>query len=119
MMGSWQIFAATMIMAGAMAGVLMSLRPQRLTGGRSVAEIRERIVAETAGPVAAETPGPVAVLLSGHCAPERAPEVPDAHRIMQEHLDCAVDDCPRKAAAYRVLVAAGRIAPRKLAHHHG
>ncbi|MBU3065278.1 hypothetical protein KO481_27595 [Nocardia sp. NEAU-G5] len=107
MMGSWQIFAATMIMAGAMAGVLMRLRPQRLPSGRSVAEIRERIVAESFPPIP--------VLLAGHSAPEHAPDVPEAHRIMQEHLDCMVSDCPRKAAAHRVLVAAGRITPRRLA----
>lgn len=107
MMGSWQIFAATMVMAGAMAGVLMRLRPQRLPSGRSVAEIRERIVAESHPPVT--------VLLSGHGAPEQAPDVSAAHRIMQEHLDCTVADCPRKAAAHRVLVAAGRIKPRQLA----
>ena len=107
MMGSWQIFAATMVIAGAMAGVLLRLRPQRLPSGRSVAEIRERIVAESHPPIT--------VLLAGHGAPERAPEVPEAHRIMQEHLDCAVPDCPRKTAAHGVLVEAGHITPRQLA----
>lgn len=107
MMGSWQIFAATMVMAGAMAGVLMRLRPQRLPSGRSVAEIRERIVAEN--------PPAIPALFAGHGAPPQAPGLPEAHRIMQEHLDCTVADCPRKAAAHRVLVEAGRITPRRLA----
>jgi hypothetical protein len=100
MMGSWQIFAATMVMAGTMAGVLLSLRPQRVSNGRSVAEIRARIGAETSDPL---------VLLSGHGEPDHALDVAEAHRIMREHLDCTAAACPCKAAALRALVDAGRV----------
>ncbi|WP_280269796.1 hypothetical protein [Nocardia wallacei] len=107
MMGGWQVFAATMVMVGAMAAIVMSIRPQRLPTGRtSVAEIRQRLLAESVPPAL-----PVAAGLS-HGAPDHRLEVPEAHRTMQQHLDCTVADCPRKSAAYRVLVAAGRLKPR-------
>ncbi|MFJ1457289.1 hypothetical protein [Nocardia sp. N2S4-5] len=106
-MGGWQVFAATMVLVGAMAVVVLNVRPQRLPTGRtSVAEIRQRLLAESVPPAM-----PVAAALS-HSAPDRRFEVPEAHRTMQEHLDCSVGDCPRKAAAYQALVAAGRIKPR-------
>lgn len=34
-----------------------------------------------------------------------------AHAIMQMHLECRVEDCARKSAAFRALVEAGRIKP--------
>ncbi|BCK54101.1 hypothetical protein [Nocardia wallacei] len=106
-MGGWQVFAATMVLVGAMAVVVLNVRPQRLPTGRtSVAEIRRRVLAESAPPAM-----PVAAAPS-HRAPDHGFEVPEAHRTMQEHLDCSVAACPRKAAAYRVLVEAGRIKPR-------
>ncbi|MBF6174950.1 hypothetical protein [Nocardia blacklockiae] len=107
MMGSWQVFAATMVLVGAMAVVVLNVRPQRLPTGRtSVAEIRERLLAESVPPAP-----PVSAALS-HAAPDRPFEVAAAHRTMQLHLDCTVGDCPRKTAAYQALVAAGRIKPR-------
>ncbi|MBF6332873.1 hypothetical protein [Nocardia transvalensis] len=99
-MGGWQVFAATMVMAGALAGVIMSMRPQRIPHGRTVAEIRERVLAESVKPAVP------------HSAPDHPLAVPEAHRTMQQHLDCTVAHCARKAAAYRVLVAAGRLKPR-------
>ncbi|WP_024799413.1 hypothetical protein [Nocardia sp. BMG51109] len=106
-MSGWQVFAATMILIGAMTGVVMSVRPQRMPTGRtSVAEIRQRLLAESSLPTM-----PVDAALS-HGAPDRPLEVPEAHRTMQQHLDCTVGDCARKAAAYGVLVDAGRIKPR-------
>ncbi len=46
-----------------------------------------------------------------HDAPV-GPLTPDhAHTIMQMHVECRVDDCPRKRAAFRTLVEAGRIKP--------
>ncbi len=85
--------------------------------GRSVAEIQQRLLAEAAnrsagplsqaGPDPESPPGPVV-----HTAPPRPPDVPTAHLLMQQHVECSAAECPRKAAAYRVLVAAGRIVPR-------
>jgi len=46
-----------------------------------------------------------------HEAPDHPLTVAGAHRIMQQHRACDRDDCPRKAAAYRVLVEAGHIKP--------
>ncbi|QIS21905.1 hypothetical protein [Nocardia terpenica] len=105
-MGGLQVFAATMVMIGVLGAVLISVRPQRVPQGRSVADIRRRISAERA-PVLA-----VAAPTLPHGAPDRPLEVPEAHRVMQQHLDCAVASCPRKAAAYDVLIAAGRLKPR-------
>jgi hypothetical protein len=108
MMGSWQIFAITMATAAAMALLLLILRPpRRRTPGRSVAEIRARL--------AAEGSGPILELLSGHGAPGHPLEPPESHRVMQDHLDCTVSSCPRKAAAFAVLVGAGHIKPRTAA----
>lgn len=41
----------------------------------------------------------------------RAMSVWQAHRIMQAHRNCHLDECPRKRAAYRTLVDAGRLRP--------
>ncbi len=109
MMGSWQIFAVTLLMAGTMAGVLLGLRPQRIPHGRSVADIRARLVAETS---VLQLPAPL-VLLSGHGEPDHAYDSSEAHRVMQDHLDCAVTRCRCKAAAYQVLVDAGKLKPRR------
>jgi hypothetical protein len=46
-----------------------------------------------------------------HDAPRCPLDVPDAHRIMQAHRECRIAECPRKQAAYRTLVDAGRIVP--------
>ncbi|WP_157185741.1 hypothetical protein [Nocardia transvalensis] len=106
-MGGWQVFAATMVMVGVMVALVMSVRPQRLPTGRtSVAEIRQRLLAESVPPAVAV---PAAL---PHTAPEHPFAVPEAHRTMQQHLDCTVADCARKAAAYDALVSAGRIKPR-------
>ncbi|MFI5779461.1 hypothetical protein [Nocardia sp. NPDC051570] len=105
-MVGWQVFAATMVMVGMMAAVVLSVRPQRIPHGRTVDEIRRRIRAEALIPAA---PPASAV---AHSAPDHPLAVPEAHRAMQQHLDCTVTDCAHKAAAYRVLVAAGRLKPR-------
>ncbi len=34
-----------------------------------------------------------------------------AHTIMQMHLDCRTEECPRRRAAVRTLVYAGRLVP--------
>jgi hypothetical protein len=45
----------------------------------------------------------------------RAPMVPftiqQAHHVMQRHATCRAKDCPRKAAAFQVLIDAGRMKP--------
>lgn len=51
-----------------------------------------------------------------HAAPARPFIVPDAHRVMRDHLECTVADCPRKREAHATLVAAGKIVPRRTAH---
>ncbi|MCX4095383.1 hypothetical protein [Nocardia sp. alder85J] len=106
-MTGWEVSGAALVLIGALGTVAMSRRPHHISTGRSVAEIRQRLLAEITAPELAPP-----VLLIPHSAPACAPDIPEAHRTMQEHLECAVADCPRKAAAYRVLVAAGRITPR-------
>ncbi|MCX4094920.1 hypothetical protein [Nocardia sp. alder85J] len=46
-----------------------------------------------------------------HTAPEHVFTVSEAHRAMQRHRGCSRDDCPRKEAAFRVLVESGRVRP--------
>lgn len=46
-----------------------------------------------------------------HEAPDRPLTVPDAHKTMQRHRGCRVDECPRKQAAWRTLIDAGRLNP--------
>lgn len=46
-----------------------------------------------------------------HDAPDRRLGVPDAHREMQVHRHCRLDGCARKAAAFQVLIEAGRVVP--------
>ncbi|MBF6174024.1 hypothetical protein [Nocardia blacklockiae] len=46
-----------------------------------------------------------------HEAPEEPMSVSDAHLAMQRHRSCHREECPRKRAAYRTLVAAGRLKP--------
>ncbi|MGV9680052.1 hypothetical protein ACWDSJ_32630 [Nocardia sp. NPDC003482] len=46
-----------------------------------------------------------------HNAPH-GPLTPDqAHKITQQHRDCVLEDCPRKQAALRTLIEAGRMKP--------
>jgi hypothetical protein len=46
-----------------------------------------------------------------HSAPTWSLTVDQAHYYMQTHRTCHAKDCDRKAAAWRVLVEAGRIKP--------
>ncbi|MEU6562633.1 hypothetical protein [Nocardia nova] len=49
--------------------------------------------------------------LIDHYAPARPLTVCRAHQEMQAHRACGRDLCPRKAAAFQVLVSEGRIVP--------
>lgn len=46
-----------------------------------------------------------------HEAPEQPMSVFEAHKSMQNHRRCRAEQCPRKAAAEAVLIAAGRMRP--------
>ena len=46
-----------------------------------------------------------------HEAPDRPLSVDEAHTTMQRHRGCRAQDCPRKDAARRALIAAGRMKP--------
>ncbi len=37
----------------------------------------------------------------------------DAHRIMQEHMNCPLNTCARKIQARRLLIEIGRLVPRR------
>jgi len=41
----------------------------------------------------------------------RPMDISKAHRTMQEHKDCRVDECQRKRQARRTLIEAGRLKP--------
>jgi hypothetical protein len=44
-------------------------------------------------------------------APPRKFTMEQAHRAMQLHIDCLITECPRKRAAYIVLVEEGYVRP--------
>ncbi|MFF0531274.1 hypothetical protein ACFYT3_23170 [Nocardia amikacinitolerans] len=46
-----------------------------------------------------------------HEAPDEPPSVPEAHRTMQRHRTCRTEECPRKAAAFKVLMETGKVTP--------
>ncbi|MEV0359544.1 hypothetical protein AB0H71_26165 [Nocardia sp. NPDC050697] len=49
--------------------------------------------------------------LRTHSAPDGAFSVGEAHREMQVHRDCRLDECARKATAFQTLIDAGRVTP--------
>jgi hypothetical protein len=46
-----------------------------------------------------------------HEAPARPLSVHEAHLTTQRHRECPMDRCPRKRAAWRTLIEAGRVTP--------
>ena len=51
------------------------------------------------------------------CArPQRPLTIPQAKRVMQDHMTHSLDTCPRKRQAHALLVFAGRIVPEGRAH---
>ncbi|MEV0106243.1 hypothetical protein AB0H42_07860 [Nocardia sp. NPDC050799] len=46
-----------------------------------------------------------------HSEPDARLRIADAHRVMQTHLTCNPLDCPRKAAAFALLVETGKLVP--------
>lgn len=46
-----------------------------------------------------------------HGFPDEPLSIADAARVMQQHVECAVDRCPRKTSAYNRLVAVGYLVP--------
>ncbi|MEU1206492.1 hypothetical protein [Nocardia sp. NPDC005825] len=49
--------------------------------------------------------------LAAHTAPADPLSTDRAHEVMRLHRECPARECPRKAAAFHVLVAAGHITP--------
>ncbi len=76
----------------------------------SVDDIIRRLVAERERACRPVTGFLVAVGFS-HDAPPGPVSVLEAHRHLQQHKECLIGECPRKDAAFRVLVEAGKIRP--------
>lgn len=55
---------------------------------------------------------PIPVLIS-HAPPEHEYTIGEAHMQTQLHRECSVRECPRKAAAFDLLVATGHVTPAK------
>lgn len=51
-----------------------------------------------------------------HRAPATAFTLAQAHRAAQAHRDCDAQDCARKRAALRTLIAAGKLRPTSELH---
>ncbi|MEU0543970.1 hypothetical protein [Nocardia sp. NPDC005978] len=110
-MAGWQVFTATLAMLTIMAVTYVSLHhPHRDPDRLSVERIRQRI--------SNEDTGSTDLLLRrsdwSHGAPDNPLGLYEAHRTMQQHRRCTVAECPRKAAAFRLLIDAGRIKPTRM-----
>jgi hypothetical protein len=46
-----------------------------------------------------------------HATPESPPTVTEAHKLMQQHMECDIDTCGAKAAAFDMLVDVCHIVP--------
>lgn len=110
-MAGWQVFTATLAMLTIMAITVASLHhPHRDPDRLSVDRIRQRISNE-------DTVSADLALRNNdwsHGAPEHPLGLHEAHRTMQQHRRCLVADCARKAAAFRILIDAGRIKPTRM-----
>ncbi len=98
------VVAALMMIAAAYA--LAWMWPTRIPEGRSVAEIQQRVRKERSEMDTAIWP-----IGYPHDAPDRPMSELEAQQTMQRHRSCQVGECPRKTAAWRTLVEAGRIKP--------
>ncbi len=58
-------------------------------------------------------PRPVMAIALGfsHGVPTWALSLQEAHRHLQQHRECQIDECPRKAYAWRLLIEAGKVRP--------
>ncbi|MCP2319597.1 hypothetical protein APR12_004966 [Nocardia amikacinitolerans] len=114
----WQGFVITLSIAlggTAAAALTVWLWPRRIPEGRSVAEIRQkvqrsdrRVQIEQENALMDTDVWPVGF---PHDAPDHRMSQLEAQMTMQRHRTCLVNECPRKTAAWRVLVDAGRITP--------
>ncbi|MEU2042958.1 hypothetical protein [Nocardia niwae] len=107
-MSGWPLLAVVTgaVLLTALIGLALWLRPVRVPEGRSVDEITRRVRMERGAMDTALWP-----MGFPHDAPDHAMGVGEAQMTMQRHRACRVGECPRKTAAWRVLVEAGRIKP--------
>ncbi|WP_433195042.1 hypothetical protein ACQP1G_40230 [Nocardia sp. CA-107356] len=108
-MTGWQVFAVGLVAVLAVMTAVIAIVwfwPSRVSQGRSVEEIWQRVEQE-------DDEMDTAIWPVGfpHDAPEHPLGVLEAQLTMQRHVRCRVDHCPRKTAAWRTLVAAGKIEP--------
>ncbi|MFE3445467.1 hypothetical protein ACFXNW_20755 [Nocardia sp. NPDC059180] len=96
---------AVLTVAAVMFAVALTW-PSRIPEGKSVAEIQQRI-----GQERSDMDSKVWPIGYPHEPPDRPMSVRDAQMTMQRHRACRVGECPRKTAAWRVLVESGRITP--------
>lgn len=92
---AWVIGGAVGLFALATVGVLMAQ-------GNLIAR------GDTSHPVLSVGPRLTAWVCA---APPRRFTVDQAHTAMQLHVDCLIDECPRKRHAYNVLLQAGHVRP--------
>lgn len=106
----WQGFVITVSIAlggTAAAAVTLWLWPRRIPEPRSVDGIKRRFWEED------DTIVDVTLWTAGfpHDAPDEPLSVYEAQKTMQRHRACLRDECPRKQAAWQVLVDAGHLKP--------
>ncbi|WP_067532120.1 hypothetical protein [Nocardia crassostreae] len=55
--------------------------------------------------------------MAAHEGPDTPLTTEEAHEIMRLHRECAAYYCPRKTAAFEVLIESGRIVPDAARRH--
>jgi len=71
----------------------------------------EPTVDATANPPTGPRPAMAIALGFSHAAPTWPLSLQEAHRHLQQHRECQIDECPRKAHAWHVLIDAGKVRP--------
>ncbi|MEU4345666.1 hypothetical protein AB0H00_31185 [Nocardia sp. NPDC023852] len=102
---SLYIFPIVLACAAATAVVVVAIRwerPRRGPGGPRIANLKPR---------SGWDEDSAAAFSLSHREPDQPFTIEQAHHAMQSHRQCRANTCPRKQAAFRTLVAAGRVVP--------
>jgi hypothetical protein len=102
-MSVWEMVWTIAVIVAAIGPMLAAMASATTAGPRTGTNAES-----TAAPYQAVLP-----LIVSHSAPERALTLPEAWHEVGLHRTCNRDNCPRKSAAYQVLVVAGKIRPAR------
>ncbi len=104
-MSGWQMVCTVAVVVAVIGPVLVAFVVLAGRGSTTT------VAPSSSRPVVSAAAGNQAVLAQflSHSAPDRDFTLPEAWREVSLHRSCCRGDCARKAAAYRVLVAADKV----------